>query len=59
MSGNYVRQLEEKAKFQNLLRTLIWAKSRTGKSSAEITSVILRRGKDGLDRYWGNTAQFQ
>lgn len=54
-----VRQPEEQARFRHLLRVLVWAKSKTGKSSAEITSLILRKGKDGFDQHWGNAAQLQ
>ena len=48
-SVSFVRRPDEKARFQHLLRMLIWAKSKTGKSSAELISLILRRGKDGIE----------
>jgi len=44
------RSPEEKLRFGCLVRTLVWAKGKTGKSSAEITSVILRRGKEDIQR---------
>ena len=50
-SASFVRRPDEKARFQHLLRMLIWAKSKTGKSSAEITSLLLRRGKDGIQQH--------
>jgi len=48
-SASFVRLPDEKARIQHLLRMLIWAKSKTGKSSAELISLILRRGKDGIE----------
>jgi hypothetical protein len=48
-SVSFVQRQEEEIKFNHLLRMLVWAKSRTGKSSAEITSIILRKGKDGIE----------
>jgi hypothetical protein len=47
-SANFVRLQEEKIRFNHLLRMLTWAKSKTGRSSAEIASLILRRGKDRI-----------
>ena len=44
------RSPEEKLRFERLVRTLTWAKEITGKSSTEITSVILRKGKDEIAR---------
>lgn len=59
MIEHSARQPEEKARFRHLLQILIWAKNTTGKSSSEITRLILRRGKDGLDQHWGSRAQPQ
>jgi len=39
------RRQDEKTKFTRMLQTMVWAKERTGKSSAEIISLILRKGK--------------
>lgn len=50
--GSFVRQPDEQAKFQHLLRVLVWAKNKTGKSSAEVASLILRRGKEGIERHF-------
>lgn len=44
------RQQEEKTKFTRMLQTMIWAKEKTGKSSAEIISLILRKGKLEITR---------
>jgi len=48
---SFVRLPDERDRFKSLLAMLIWAKSKTGKSSAEIASLILRRGKDGIQQY--------
>jgi len=48
-SSSIVRRPDEKARFQNLLRLLIWAKNKTGKSSTELISLVLCRGKDGIE----------
>jgi len=44
------RKPEEKVMFRYLMQTLVWAKEKTGKPSAEIISVILHKGKDELHR---------
>jgi hypothetical protein len=48
-SARFVRQPDEKARFNHLLHMLIWAKNKTGRSSAEIASLILHWSKDGID----------
>jgi len=48
-SVSFVRRADEKARFKHLLQILIWAKNKSGKSSAEVASLILRRGKDGIN----------
>ena len=50
-SVSFVRQPDEMERFKYLLRMLIWAKNKTGKSSAEIASLILRRGKDAIQQH--------
>ncbi|HML87977.1 MAG TPA: hypothetical protein PKA28_05955 [Methylomusa anaerophila] len=48
--AGFTRSPEEIIKFKCLMRTLIWAQEKTGKSSAEIVSVIFRKGKMVVDR---------
>jgi len=50
--NGFVRRPDEQEKFQHLLRVLVWAKNKTGKSSAEVASLILRRGKEGIERHF-------
>ena len=48
-SARFVRRPEEQLRFKHLLCMLVWAKSRTGRSSEEIVHSILRSGKDGIE----------
>ncbi len=50
INPSFTRQPEEIMKFKHLVQMLVWAKGKTGKSSAEIISVILRRGKMEIER---------
>lgn len=50
-SVSFVRQPDEVERFKYLLQMMIWAKNKTGKSSAEITGLILRRGKDAIEQH--------
>jgi hypothetical protein len=47
---DYARSYEDKLRFGCLVRLLVWAKGMTGKSSAEITSAILRMSKESIER---------
>ena len=44
------RKSEERIKFNYLVQMLVWAKTNTGKSSAEIVGAILKKGKVEVDR---------
>jgi hypothetical protein len=49
--GNNFRRLpRERERFAHLVHTLVWAKEKTGKSSAEIIRVLLHKGKVELYR---------
>lgn len=50
LNSNLARKPEEITKFTYLIRMLVWAKGKTGKSSAEIISLVLRRGKMDIER---------
>jgi len=47
LNSSLPRRMEEKLKFRHFLKMLIWAKERSGKSSAEITTTVLHKYKDG------------
>jgi hypothetical protein len=56
-SVSFVRLPDEKAKFRHLLQMLIWAKGKTGKSSAEVAGLILRRGRENIERH-GSSGEY-
>ena len=52
LNPSFSRRPEEMEKFKCLIQTLVWAQDKTGKSSAEIIRLTLRKGKTLLDRYY-------